>query len=167
MKVVGIDVGLDGGIAVLRVGHEETMHATAFPMPVLGGKGKRCINETGLKSMLAGLGDIGMVFVERAHPMPKQGASSGFNFGVTYGLICGIVVGLGIPYTVVSAVTWQKVMLAGTPGTDTKQRSIMAACRLFPTLDLRATERCRKLHDGMADALLIAEYGRRMLNGGK
>jgi hypothetical protein len=35
--------------------------------------------------------------------------------------------------------------------------------RLFPGVSLRATPRCTTDHDGMAEALLIAEYARRKL----
>jgi hypothetical protein len=53
-------------------------------------------------------------------------------------------------------------MLEGTQGDDTKQRSIIAAKRLFPEVSLRRTERSRKDDDGISDAILLAEYGRRI-----
>jgi len=73
---------------------------------------------------------------------------------------------LEIPYQLVSARTWQKSMLAGTSGADTKQRSILAAGRLFPGVNLKRSARARKADDGIADALLLAEYARRTKNGG-
>jgi hypothetical protein len=42
---------------------------------------------------------------------------------------------------------------------DCKKMSELAAKRLFPNVDLRATERCKISHDGIVDALLIAYYG--------
>ena len=42
-----------------------------------------------------------------------------------------------------------------------KQKSIDTAKKLFPDVNLFRTNRCTKEHDGMAEALLIAEYGRR------
>ena len=44
-----------------------------------------------------------------------------------------------------------------SPG-EGKARNIKAAMMLFPDQALLATERSRKPHDGLADALLIAEY---------
>jgi hypothetical protein len=35
--------------------------------------------------------------------------------------------------------------------------------KLFPGVDLRATERSRKPSDGLAEALLMAEYARRRM----
>ena len=62
-------------------------------------------------------------------------------------------------------VTWQKAMHAGTPGEDTKARSIAAAQRLFPLTSLLQNPRCRVAHDGMAEALLLAAYGQRTHKG--
>lgn len=44
---------------------------------------------------------------------------------------------------------------------DTKKMSFTASHRIFPTVDLRRTERCKNEDDNFADSLLIAEYGRR------
>ena len=59
--------------------------------------------------------------------------------------------------------TWQAVMLAGLDKTDTKRASAIAAIRYQPSVDWRATPRCKKPHDGLTDAFCIAEYGRRQL----
>lgn len=45
--------------------------------------------------------------------------------------------------------------------------SIKKAQELFPDVSLLASDRCKRPHDGLADALLIAEYGRRRLVGGQ
>jgi len=60
---------------------------------------------------------------------------------------------LEIPYQLVAPQTWQRAMHAGTPGSDTKQRSILAAQRLFPSVDLRRNRKGRRPDDGLADAL--------------
>ena len=50
---------------------------------------------------------------------------------------------------------------------DTKVMSLIAATRLFPGDSFLPTTTVKpnKPHDGIVDALLIAEYGRRLLNG--
>jgi hypothetical protein len=40
-----------------------------------------------------------------------------------------------------------------------KKRSAVAAQRLYPTFDFRATARSVKAHDGIIDASLIAAWG--------
>jgi hypothetical protein len=67
----------------------------------------------------------------------------------------------GARFVGVTARQWQKLMHAGLTGDDIKQKSIIAAKRLFPGVSLKRTERCRKDDHGKADAVLIAEYGRR------
>ena len=44
---------------------------------------------------------------------------------------------------------------------DPKPTSINAARRLFPNIDLRKNERCKKIDDNKVDSLLMAEYARR------
>ena len=103
------------------------------------------------------------VTVEESRSIPaniKAGSLAQFNRGVSTGWLW-MLTALLIPHQVVSPKNWQKVMLAGTPGKDTKQRSIMAAQRLFPDVSLKRTGRAKKDDDGFSDALLLAEYGRR------
>ena len=66
-----------------------------------------------------------------------------------------------MPIEVVSPTSWTKEMLRGVPG-DGKGRNILAAKRLFPDVDLRKSDRARVDHDGICDALLICEFGRRL-----
>ncbi len=161
MLIVGVDPGKSGAIVILGE------IAVPCTMPVLtAAKGRVEYNLAAIRVILA-RDAIEHVFIEKLQPMPleKGGTIANYNRGAASHLLIGICVGLKIPFTLVAPQTWQKVMLAGTPGGDTKQRSILAAQRLFPTVSLLASERCRKPHDGIADALLIAEYGRRVLAG--
>ncbi len=48
------------------------------------------------------------------------------------------------------------------PIRDTKAMALVAVKRLFPDLKLTFGERATKPHDGLIDAVLIAEYARRM-----
>lgn len=100
-------------------------------------------------------------YLEQVHAMPKQGVTSTFNFGMNFGFIQGVLKAYGIPYELVTPQKWKKEFSC----TSDKNTSIEVAKRLFPNVNLKATDRCKKDHDGMAEALLIAEYGRRHYNG--
>jgi hypothetical protein len=137
------------------------------------GKGKDELDATAICQFLLEWNPR-LVVVEKQQAMIRfDGAGQRIQQGVTstgrtmenYGLIRGILVGLALPYQVVAARTWQAVMHRDLPGEDPKQRSILAASRRFPQVDLRASTHCRKPHDGKADALLIAWYGRHVLMG--
>lgn len=95
--------------------------------------------------------------VEHVGAMPGQGSVSMFNFGMNFGIIQGILSALKIPYELVRPQKWKKEFSC----TSDKNTSIDAAKRLFPNVNLKRTERCKKDHDGIAEALLLAEYGRR------
>lgn len=107
-------------------------------------------------------------YLEKAQVMPVMrggkvvmtGTKGMFSYGVSYGIIRGVISTLKIPLVLVSPSTWTREIHQGCDGKTAKDRSLQAAKRLFPHINL-LPPRCRKPHDGWVDALLIAEYGRR------
>lgn len=91
--------------------------------------------------------------------MPGQGVTSMFSFGLNFGWIQGMLTAYGIPFELVRPQKWKKEYSI----TGDKNTSIAVCKRLFPDVSLLPTERCRKESDGMAEALLMAEYARRKL----
>jgi crossover junction endodeoxyribonuclease RuvC len=156
MKILGIDPGLSGGIAVLSPDGP-----WYEPMPTVAAKKGELLNLSALVRLLSGR-DIDIAYLEMVSARPGQGVSSTFKFGRSYGAIEGILTGLKIPYQLVTPQAWTKVIHVGIEAADPKAKSQIAASRLFPSLDLRASVRCKKPHEGVVDALLIAEYGRRL-----
>ena len=146
--VIGIDPGQKGGIACLDSGF-----MMVKPMPDIDS----CWNWLELLIVRGGT----TAYVEKVHSMPKQGVASTFKFGMGYGFIRGLLAGLGVPTVLVSPQTWKKVMLAGENKDDQKTAAVAVASRLWPNVDFRPSSKCRKPSDGMAEAALIAEYGRR------
>lgn len=112
-----------------------------------------------------------VVYLEKAQVMTfggarKQGVVGMFNYGHHNGMIEGMLIALSIPYVLVAPQSWTRLMHEGTTGDDPKARSLQAAQRLFPHVNLLRSERCKKPDEGFVDALLIAEYGRRKMLGG-
>ena len=117
--------------------------------------------------------------LEDVHSIFGASAKSTFNFGEIKGILKGLLIANEIPYTLVQPKTWQQeiwinqdmivsyksVMRGGKEikqkVVDTKSTSINAARRLFPSIDLRKNERCKKIDDNKVDSLLMAEYARR------
>lgn len=93
-------------------------------------------------------------YIERVHSMPKQGVASSFRFGESYGFLRGLLIGLKIPFETVAPGVWQRNLRCLSKGDKnvTKAR----AQELFPSV---------KVTHAIADALLIAEFGRRRENG--
>ena len=152
-RIIGIDPGLDGALAALT---RSTLELAVMPVVRVGRRRK--LDERVIVDWLARHRPA-HVFIEHVQAMPRQGVVSMFSFGAGWGLVRGICAGLGLPYELVRPQEWQKVMLAGQP----KGAEYLVASRLWPHENWRASDRSRKPHDGLVDAALIAEYGRRRL----
>lgn len=98
-----------------------------------------------------------IVCLEHVGAMPGQGVTSMFTFGENFGFIQGVLTAYGIPFELVRPQKWKKEFSI----TSDKNTSIEVCKRLFPDVSLLPTERCKKENDGMAEALLMAEYARR------
>ena len=162
MITIGIDPGVSGGIAVFheRAGHVE-IHTLKFADKTeadvakwlrgfcLGGESPMCYLE---QVGAAGGGPLGR----------RQGANSMFTFGKSYGFLRGVLVALGIPFEDVRPAKWLHAMgLKGIKDegqTAKKNRHKQKAQQLFPHV---------KLTHATADAILLAEYARRMERGEK
>ena len=163
MTYIGIDNGVSGAIAVWF----DLCEPDLFKMPTAK-YGKRNIVDLPRVCHIfdnAKMPGDTFCILERAQVLPNQGAVSGFNYGDSYGSIKGILTALEIPFEITQPKAWQKLMLAGMDRSDTKAASILRCKQLFPNVSLKATERCTKDDHNMADALLMAEYGRRIRNG--
>ena len=97
--------------------------------------------------------------VEKVGAMPKQGVSSTWVFAENYGYIQGVLHAFGIPFQLVPPRVWKKAYSL----TSDKAKSIDVCHRLFPDISLKRSERCRTDDSNFAEAILIAEYGRRNL----
>lgn len=146
-RIVGIDPGLSGGLALIT-----PIGAYVEEMPLAGKE----IDAAEVAVLLKGWAPD-VVYVEQVHSMPKQGVASSFKFGMGYGTIRAAVVVLGYRLELVSPQSWKKIVLAGT--LKDKDAAVDWARRSYPLVKL-VPPGCRKAHDGMADALAIAEFGR-------
>ena len=95
--------------------------------------------------------------LEKVGAHPGEGVKSSFSFGENYGFIRGLLAGFQIPYQTILPQRWKKEFGLGNDKAD----SIEVCRRLFPDVSLKPTDRCQKDNDGMAEALLMAEYARR------
>lgn len=148
MTVVGIDPGLSGALAMIS--NAET---DAITMPLAG---KEVDGNRLAWQLRAWKPDV--VFVEKVHSMPKQGVAAMFSFGQSYGTIIGVCTALGLNVQLVTPQAWKKVVLEGT--NKDKDAAIAFVRRAYPDVELYATSRSKKPHDGIADAVCIAHYGR-------
>ena len=108
MKIIGIDPGLSGAIAILK----ENKVLGLFDIPVMseGKKNKRQLNSAQLVNIIREntlKDDEVVVVVEQVNAMPGQGVTSMFNFGQTFGAIKGVCAALNLPIFFVRPSKWK------------------------------------------------------------
>lgn len=105
--------------------------------------------------------------IEKVGSMPGQGISATFNFGTNWGFIRGMCYAFKIPVQLIPPQTWKKAFSLNLGKSyskaEKKARTIQTVKELFPNISLKKTERCRTDDDGIADAVMLAEYARRKL----
>lgn len=154
LTILGVDPGQKGAIALLTVDNY-----TALPLS--------CIPSQDIQAVKSLLSSKAIIFMEKNHAYPGQGATAGFVFGHNTGLITGILWALGAKeIRFLDPRVWQR--LIGIEGIkDKKQRKallIKKAQELFPSFHFKRSTRCKTPDSGMADALLIAYAGLHLLN---
>ncbi len=164
MTIIGVDPGKTGANVLLQTRGGLTGKLSLYPMPVLKSKNRFQYDIRDIHGILNGVPQPRHAFIEKQQPLPAKmgGVSANFFRGYSLALFEGLCHALAIAYTIVAPRSWQRMMLEGIPGDDTKQRAIIAVDRLFPLVDTRGSSRAKKPHLGIIDALLIAEYGHRM-----
>lgn len=142
MVYIGIDPGARGGIGIINT---ETL--TEFALPY---------SNEALIDVCQLYQDRCIAIIENVHAMPGQGTVSMFSFGKSFGYILGVIDAYQIPNMLVEPRTWKHAL-----GVTADKRSSIFKCQeLYPGVNLLPTPRCKKESDGMAEALLIARWGK-------
>ena len=153
MRIIGIDPGLSGGIAIL----DDLKIFDLFDMPIMseGKKNKNQLNSAQLvnivRNHILSSGDT-FVIVEQVSAMPGQGVTSMFNFGQTFGAIKGICASLYLPIFYVRPANWKKHFDLINASKDASRTKVI---EMYPSI----SDRLRKKKDlNKAAAILIARY---------
>ena len=153
MKIIGIDPGLSGAIAIL----ENKNVLKLFDMPVMaeGKKNKKQLNRAQLvniiKKNINKSDDIAVV-VEQVNAMPGQGVTSMFNFGQTFGAIKGVCAALNLPIFFVRPSKWKKYFELINSSKDSSRTKVI---EMYPSL---SSQLSKKKDVNKSDAILIARY---------
>tara|TARA_B100000963_G_scaffold171774_1_gene149364 strand:+ start:1088 stop:1588 length:501 start_codon:yes stop_codon:yes gene_type:complete len=153
MKIIGIDPGLSGAIAILQ----DSKVLSIFDIPVMseGKKNKRQLNSALLVSLLRENIDNNeevAVVVEQVNAMPGQGVTSMFNFGQTFGAIKGICAALELPIFFVRPSKWKKHFDLINSSKDSSRTK---AIEMYPKL---SKQLAKKKDVNKSDAILIARF---------
>ena len=153
MKIIGIDPGLTGAIAIMQ--NNKVLDIIDMPVMPEGKKNKRQLNSAQLVSIIKKnieSNEEVAVVVEQVNAMPGQGVTSMFNFGQTFGAIKGVCAAMQLPIHFVRPAKWKKHFdLINSQ----KDSSRVKAIEMFPKFSSRLS---RKKDSNKADAILIAVY---------
>ena len=154
MKIIGIDPGLSGAIAIL----ENNKVLNIFDIPVMseGKKNKRQLNSALLVNLLKeninNKEEEVVVVVEQVNAMPGQGVTSMFNFGQTFGAIKGICAALDLPIFLVRPSKWKKHFDLINSSKDSSRTKVI---EMYPSL---SSQLSKKKDVNKSDAILIARF---------
>ena len=153
MKIIGIDPGLSGAIAILE--DKKVFSVSDMPVMAEGKKNKRQLNSAQLVNIIREntnpKEDIAVV-VEQVNAMPGQGVTSMFNFGQTFGAIKGICAALGLPIFFVRPSKWKKHFNLINSSKDSSRTKVI---EMYPSL---SSQLAKKKDVNKSDAILIARY---------
>ena len=153
MKIIGIDPGLSGAIAVLH--NKKVINMYDMPVMAEGKKNKRQLNSSQLVNILTDniSGDEeAIVVVEQVNAMPGQGVTSMFNFGQTFGAIKGVCAALKLPIFFVRPSKWKKHFELINSSKDASRTKVI---EMYPTL---SSQLAKKRDVNKSDAILIAKF---------
>ena len=149
---IGIDPGQSGAIAFLY-NRGGVSSDRVFDCPLTAFEAVALVERNTAGELFA--------VIEKVHAFYKSSAKSAFCFGENFGMWQGVIASMGISYDFVTPAKWQKeVFDSAKKLKTTKLQSFERATRLFPGAELKTAR--GKVLDGRCDALLIAEYCRRL-----
>ena len=178
--ILGIDNGLDGGIVALSP-MEGVQPIAKVVLPTLkvhyqaryNAKGKmtakaktrREIDPRALCVILNGLNSTPEnteVYFEEC-PEHADRAATMRSMAMSAGKIISILEAKGYEVNRIMSYDWHPVILGKIPKGQSKTMARAKAAELWPDENWLATDRSTTTHDGLIDAALIAEFGRRKL----
>jgi hypothetical protein len=154
----GIDVGKKGAIAILNK-NGDIIHKEVVPLV-----SKKELDFSRIKEISKIISDnCKHAAIENVKSIYGSSANSNFQFGRIFGNLEMLLHLSGVSVLYVKPKDWQKVIWSNLPtlSKNPKENSLNACKLLFPEENLLATKRSSVPHDGLVDAILIAEYCRR------
>ena len=153
MRIIGIDPGLSGAIAVMH--DKKVMNMYDMPVMAEGKKNNRQLNSSQLVNIIKeniNEDEDTIVVVEQVNAMPGQGVTSMFNFGQTFGAIKGVCAALRLPIFFVRPSKWKKHFELINSSKDASRTKVI---EMYPAL---SSQLAKKRDVNKSDAVLIAKF---------
>lgn len=159
-EILGVDPGFSGAVASLNIISGSIVHL--YPMPITYkriGTGHRPEIDTNVlhNYLLMIRQNCSTMVLEKVTASPQMGVTSAFRFGEGYGIILGIAEALAFRIIHANPSVWKSAMNLSRD----KNASLKLAAQYWPSHE--KTWKYKK-NDGLAEAGLLAEFGRRSLS---
>jgi Holliday junction resolvasome RuvABC endonuclease subunit len=171
ISYLGIDPGIFGGFAVIS--GDKILYKMVMPTishKNKAGKTKKEIDRDGVLSFLATIPPHTHVVIEEVQAFRKQNITATCTTCRNYGML---LMGLTFAHMHISEVPsdiWAKhfgiVPAPKAGGKTTKQQAFDIAHMIYPDEDFRKSDKSHKIHDGIVDATLIANYCQSLFSEG-
>ena len=153
MIIAGVDCGIRGGLAIVAVENGAApVLVECVDIPVVGTGAKERVDVAAIRNFIDRHKPI-RALIERAQAMPKQGASSGFKYGLRSARSKHAIALCSIPVEIVEPSAWKRFWKL--PGKD-KESGRQKALQLFPAAHGMLA---RRRDHNRAESALIALYG--------
>lgn len=147
--ICGVDPGASGGIAFINANTGALLAAYAMPRNKDGS-----VSGELLAAMVTGHKPV-RAYVEQVSSRPRQQGQ--FKFGISTGVVHGVLGATGVPFALVSPVSWKFAYGLKREEEETKRsvkrRAVVLAQQMFASMADKLTK------DGLAEAALIGLYG--------
>lgn len=153
--IIGIDNGLKGGVCALSYSHG--LIVDYLKMPVRESIKPREIDALSLRKWLKWASDSNSCLVVLEMPVGSKSLNAAKSMASSFHAVRGCVEAMGIDFDRIKPSEWQRDLLKGIRGKDTKEKALKVANKLFPNESF-ILPRCRVPHDGIIDAALIAYH---------
>jgi len=157
---IGIDNGISGGSCAISASHGKIIGFDKMPV-----KKSRSANEVDVRAFhlwvteITG-GNLSNAIYILEEPGGSKSAKAAKSMAGSFHSLRGFFETKFLRWERITPQQWQKTMLPGCKSGETKKRAFSKASELWPEEDF-VLKGCRTPHDGIIDAALIAEYGRR------
>lgn len=170
--IIAIDIGKKGAISIRTSTPSQGEFTINAAMPMISDALDYSELYKIIKAYKNGPIDCVVIF-EKLGVIFGTSKATAFSMGHQAGAVEMACIALDVPFHKITAKVWQKEMFQGTAlvtkksksgkstVTDTKATALIVAKQLFPNEKLTFGDRATKPHDGLIDAMLMAEYAKR------
>lgn len=158
---IGIDLGKDGGICIMR---NEIIITHAMPLT-----SEKELDILAVKHLLLATMFESHVIFEKITPLHQASKKANWSLAHQSGAIEALCISLDIPYTAVPAKKWQKDMFVKLPplrtekgNSDTKGLALIVVKTLYPNIPLtdKNKPKAHVPHNGIVDSICLAGWAK-------